>query len=513
MSDQAALVAQHAAALIETCRGAVFCLLGLGAFCLLPSRIRRWLAMLPGFNINGAFVALFGLLLITAASYLFYPGYLDHLEPTIATLGQVLARGDSLYPLSSDFYPYHGLLYGPGLALSQWVVSGLDLPVLIGSKLPSVLALMCSIPLMWKACENPLARGYLLLLLPFGFILFWARAEPLFLLLVCLVLSYARRQPVGWQLAIVVGLLAGGASALKIHGAIYVLAAYLAATVCAPLAVLEVALIGAVAVPAFLVFFSSSNISLQAFYTYLQLAGKHGLSLRVWLGNALFLAFMLTPVALLLRREVANWKLLGLFACELLVSVLAAKPAAGSHHLIPFIPINAYLIQQLCMREGIRDDVRVRVLYACVTIPAILTVLSIATSLGGSWAPQLAARRELLQLDRSYGRLTMGVTDDRGYPLSYLRVTLRGEQIDYAAYMDLAFAGIQPGALADRIRSCAIGALVLPKEGEPFSMSSFYTYAPLFPADIAARFNASYQRLHTGNFFSVYACKPAPQPG
>jgi hypothetical protein len=106
----------------------------------------------------------------------------------------------------------------------------------------------------------------------------------------------------------------------------------------------------------------------------------------------------------------------------------------------------------------------------------------------------------------------MGVSDTRGYGLSHFRVELRGEQIDYGAYMDLALSGVKPVALAERMKSCAIGKIVLPRDGEPFSMDNFYTNTPLFPDSIRLQFRDAYEKVQEGQFFSVYSCKPGHLP-
>ncbi|MEJ1963955.1 MAG: hypothetical protein WDO56_21380 [Gammaproteobacteria bacterium] len=510
--DQALSTGRHVAEILALYRGSVLCLAVLGLFFLLPPRQRAYLEALPRLPIVGALVTLSMLLIGTAVLYLAFPGYFDHLEPTTATLGQVFARGSTLYPYP-DFYPYYGVLYGPGLAISQSMFSGLGLPVLVASKLPGVLALLCSIPIMWRLSGHVLARGYFLLLIPFGYFLFWVKAEPFLVLLVCLALLIADRRKSGYLLAIAIGLLAGVASALKIHGAIYVGAAYLAATILVPAAVSELLVIVAAAIFGFMCFFASESVSLSSFLDYLRLAGRHGLSAKLWLQNFVYLVLMLAPLALVVRRgpqrALFNLKLAGIAACELLVTVVAAKQGAGTYHLIPLIPVNACLLQQACTLGEVREDFRVRLMYTVITIPALASIFFMLATMGMYWGQLRAAGQELQQLQAGNpSGLTMGVSNDDDYGLSYLRVMLPAEQVDYGAYMDLELSGIAPDALEEKMRSCAIGMWVVPGKSLPFSLNSYYTHRPLFPDRLRQQFNTSYEKIEEGRYFAVYACRP-----
>jgi hypothetical protein len=168
----------------------------------------------------------FSIFLILAFSYLFYPSYIDHVESTIATLGSIFLSGGQIYP-ELTVYSLHGLIYGPGLAEIQAVFQSLGLPVVMASKIPSVLAFAFSSIVLLLFLKNNLARSYLLFLLPFGLFMFWNRAEPFLVLLVALSLiamAYAN----GLFAVFLIGIFAGFASSLKLHAALYVVAALIA---------------------------------------------------------------------------------------------------------------------------------------------------------------------------------------------------------------------------------------------------------------------------------------------
>jgi hypothetical protein len=413
-----------------------------------------------------------------------------------------------------DFFPYHGMLYGPAIAMSQIPVVGTLLPPAMASKLVGIVAFTAAMLMAWRACPGRAGRGYLLLLLPFGLYLFWNRAEPLFLLLVSLTVLIGSRHGGAAYLAVVAGLLAGAASALKIHGGAYVVAGYLAVMLAAPVAIVEVLWLGVGAIAGFLVFFAPGNVSLEAFFEYLQLAARHGISLVMWLENVFYLVFLLAPLAIawtMRRRDerVVGLRIAGILLLEFAVTVLAAKPGSGIHHLLPFIPANAYLMHRLTMQGDAERDPRLGVMYALVAVPAIAGVLAVLMPMARTWKPLEAARQELVRFSGEHPGLVMGVSDSENYRYSFLRVVLPGEQVEYGAYMDLQFSGVGAESLVAKMRSCGLRNVVLPREGAPFTLDNVYDAKPLFPDAVRAQFAASYQKVAEGDFFSVYSCRAA----
>lgn len=212
-------------------------LISILTYLLLPLSLRTAIIQRITFQYDKAALLIASIFVIAAFSYIFYPNYLDHGEATIASLGGIFSRGDLLYP-TPDTYPYHGLLYGPVLAEIQAGFRWFNLPTIFGSKIPGFLVFSTVLIVSWQILSKPLAKGYLLFLFPFGsFILFADRSDPYFLLLVVLTLKLGNDVATGKgylpkkYLPFVVGIFAGVASALKLHGAAYVLAAYLAISV------------------------------------------------------------------------------------------------------------------------------------------------------------------------------------------------------------------------------------------------------------------------------------------
>jgi hypothetical protein len=201
--------------------------------------------------------------------------------------------------------------------------------------------------------------------------------------------------------------------------------------------------------------------------------------------------------------------LLCVLTLDLVVTVIASKPGAGTHHLLPLIPVHAYLIEQVPrIDKTSRDANLLMVIYASVVIAAVVVPGVSLYSIFSKWSAFGEASREVSLYRQRYPGLTMAVSDDSHYELSYLRVLLDGPQIDYPGYMDLKFSGVSDQPLADRMAHCNPRYLLMPGGGMPFSMSAFYTPGPLLSDEIRRAFAAHYHPIEQGATYTVYACGP-----
>jgi hypothetical protein len=491
----------------------VFCAALLLCFWLLPQRLKSGVAQLLSYRHDRVAMLLVALLAIGGLVYLAYPNYFDHVESTVAELGLVLQRGEALYP-SPDRYPYYGVLYGPALAESQLPLGTMHLPLLLSSKLPGLLAFVISALAAFRLCRTRLSRAYLLFLVPFGIEAIYNRGEPLLLMLACLALLLTRAKPgriaAALPAALLAGLLAGIASALKLHGAVYVFAAWLAASIELTLSLPALGLFALAAAVAFAACFAPVNVSFAAFVEYLRLSGNHGLSLQLWLENALYFLFLSAPIAMVWRHHrpsrAMNVNLALIMALELLVTIIAAKPGAGSHHLLPFIPVNAYILYKVCPTEQVQPSRLLKIIWFALAIWALPVAMATAYSMMKDWRHFQLAEAEVMRLQGQYPTLVMGVSDLVNYKYSYLRVLLGPGQIDYPAYMDLQISGVSDDALAEKLRRCDIRYLLLPNAGAAFSMTNYYTAQPLFSYAVRSLFDAHYTRVERGSVYSVYGC-------
>ena len=457
--------------------------------------------------------------LLTAACsvlYLFYPNFIDHLEPTITQISLIWMQGGTLYP-PLDAPSMHGLLYGPALYWVQYPFLLMGRDPILSSKLPSVLVFNAAWVLLFFSYKNSLSKAYLLLLLPFNLILFWNRAEPYFVLLVGLAVVVIERQPKAW--AVLLGILAGLASSFKAHGILYILPFVIFFGDYSVRAGIQFAIAFAVVC---LGFFLNDGTSLIHYLAYLKLAAKHGISFAYFEKNLFFLLISWVPIALAIKHtttskpDVMRW--VGVALVELLVAIAGSKPGAGVHHLIPIVVLNSYLYEvQLRKVEcidtkfsGIRLGFAILALY--VLSFAWKNVYDSEVKSYAAIETQAQARNEIQALNKTYPNLLMGVTDKEidNYRLTFLRPYLikpATQQFEYAGFMDLQYSEISDEVFANSLRHCQYRYIAMPKNGVPFSILNFYTNEPLFSDATRNAFREHYQPQHGGTFFHVYACR------
>lgn len=459
---------------------------------------------------------LFAGFMLTALAYLAYPSVSDHVESTIATLGVFFKQGRPIYP-GMDSYDFHGLLYGPGLSELQAGFMSLGLPIITAAKMPGVLAFISSVILLFALLKNNFSKSYLLLLLPYGLFVYFNRAEPLFILLVSLTLYVARYRAQHLAISLLLGILAGMASSLKLHGALYVLAAALACPPGLRFKLPEIPLFALGGALTLALSFSPQQVSYPHFAESLALAGKHGLSSRKVIENLAFLLLALLPFMHARRHLQRNGGKLPIeiyliAAIEVFVAIIGAKPGAGPHHLLPLVVVNAYCLDRLLQAHpGInlgQAAYRVGLLLLAI-VPASGTLYSLVRDMANSHTELQQAQAEILMLADKFPGTVLGLSDSQGYPYTFFRPLLeaRGvKQIDYPTYMDLNFSGLPDTALWQAMRQCAIPYLALPRSGAPFSMNNSYTSRPLFSDQTRLAMKDQYTLVHTAAHYAVYAC-------
>lgn len=493
--------------------GAVFCLIILSIYFTLklsiPKEASKFIESLCDFNTKIFFVVY----ILMGIFYLAYPNYLSHVEPTVAWHGVVLKGGSLLYLMPVGSYPYYGIIYGPALSEIQLLFQWLGFPTLVSSKLPGLMAFAFAGLILLRLNKDWLYRGYLLYLFPFGLMLFHNRAEPYLLLIVSISILISKNCADKKYLPILMGLLGGVASALKIHGAAYVLAAYLAVVPSKGVSIHSLALFSISSALSFFAFFIPQNVSFVAFWGYLRLAvDQHGFSIRLLFENLLYLSFLFLPLFMFWREakfeRITRINVLLILIVELFITFIAAKNGAGFYHLMPLIPINVFIFQKIWTKTLFNKDL-IKVLYASLIIASLITVLlDFVLPMSKSWRQFYEAKKEAMYFENKYPGILMGVTDDNGYPYSFLRVILKGEQIDYESYMDLQISGINDDTFAENLKNCRIQYILVPNIGNPFSLNNYYSLKPLFSENVRESFKSKYNIIEIGKHYSLYTCSP-----
>lgn len=495
---------------INRINGSIFSFIILVGFALLRIKISERIYVVLKYASKNSVVYFFIIFIISGIFYLFYPTFLNHIEPTVASIGLAMKKGEDVYPLPVGSYPYNGILYGPALFAIQMVFQNLGLPVILGSKLPGLLVFIATAFILLRLDKSWVYRGYLLFLFPFGLMLFWNRAEPFLLMLVVLTLFITMRFSANKKLPLLIGILGGLASALKLHGAAYIFAAYLAA-INMNISIVPVFLFITASLSSFFLFFIPYNVSFDGFLAYIAFAGyKHGLSFSLFLESFIYLISLFLPFFLLRKdkfKSPLRFNLFLILIIEFLITIVASKHGNGFYHLMPFIPVNGLIISRCIKLEEIKKEL-LTLLYTCMVFITIITVVTdFILPMGKSWGIFYEAKKEIECISEKRPDIIMGVTGDDGYPYTFYRVMLKNRQIDYASFMDLQISGIGDEALIERLKYCRICCIVIPNTGEPFTMRNYYTSRPLFSNNVRETFLEEFSPVEKLKYYSVYRCK------
>lgn len=471
--------------------------------------------------------------LVLTGWYLFSPTYTDHIEASTASAAQYFRLGIALYPQLNSF-TFHGLLYGPLLSelnsLGYFLGSGV-----FASKLVGWLAAWAAVGLMlgttaragrfWTwAAANAMA---LCVLVAFGNVLTSDRADSL-LLLFATAGCFCVVRFSGFAALAATAALAGAAADLKLHGPLYLVPAlYLWLSEQPPQRARDWVMAALVAVVAgslgLCLPFLPENVDLAGYLDYLVLASRHGLSGMELLWNAVFLGSLWAPLVLVwlalptLPRRVVLFAAV-LFGSESVVCIIAAKPGAGLHHLIPYLSAHALLMQRMLEAGSQGSPVEARSARSATMALAVVlfgTAWATLAMFGDLLRFDLQAPRQevtRLELERLSGRYPngmLGVGGESSYALTYFRpwLTLGGTpQTDYGALMDLKLSGVSDAPLASALAHCQIPYLFIPKGGAPFTIGNHYG-GPLFSDAVRAEFQSRYAFVEAGKDFDVYGCR------
>jgi|GEM_PF-3954328 len=467
------------------------------------------------------------ILFVDVIYYLIVPGYFDHVEENIASVAAFWKFGNPLYH-AVDSANQYALLYGPLAAVinAGFQVGRLD--IFFVSKLPGIMSffvgwLLLAI-LLWRKSDWSFAKKVTLLAVYAAILIynedmsFWNRPDSYILLFAIAALFIVEVETSTWRVAVMTGVLAGLASAGKIHaaGAILPLVVYYCERVRPK----------NVAMPAIVFLFAASiaagfwfllpGISLSNYLAVLHHASAHGLKVRQFLVNV---SFILPPIVFLIlvgfhRKFPWTFSVLALMC--LLTSLVASKAGAGAYHLLPYLPLLLYFGALAESELEPKSKQNARTFALCCFLGIFTQVPKEQKDIMRFWHRQPKTSehlQDLRTLELKYpGPKTMAPTDDDNYDLMQLTPELvaKGGRLflDSPQIMDLVLGGGQlPEATYQALLKCEIPEFVLPSKGEPWAMTDWYSRTPLYPDRLRTVFNASYEKIDTVGVFALYRCK------
>ena len=487
-------------------------------------------------------VCIFAGLFITAyflytTAYLFIPGYFTHIEPTVAVVSALFLAGEPVYPSWHDGGNLRGMIYGPFL----YMIHGAFLlfsPTIAATKIAGFLALWGTIILISieaKKRTNSLTISLItagcvsVLFLTYAHEVFWSRPDP-FLLLLSAAAVLAIRLPQN-RAALAIGLVCGLAMSLKLHAALYFAPMALVVVLRdkRPLAMIRIAAtIGLLAAIIVAAPFFHPNIDVYSYANYLNLTANHKLEMALFWKNFRILLIILSPVLVLSilggRKVVLDqiYYLTSLLFCMLVVAVIGSKAGAGSHHMLPFLmPALSIALQMATSLD--RNDIpslrfRARacgffLIYLIGFAPATIGAPLEMYRLVASSERHHALLDELDVIYDAYPAAEMGVSDNARYPQTWVRVlgVLQGAPVhlDPGFFMDLQAVNEGVERAEELVANCEISEVILPREGQPFSMPNLYLFqgeTPLFSDRFRQSFQENYRIVFRGEFYDVWSC-------
>lgn len=474
--------------------------------------------------------------LLLAFANLLVPDYVDNVEPTVVSNAWIWWHGGQLYPRVGPGTELRGLLYGPLTFFLAGVTPMLFWPSVFVTKLPPTCLFLGSIVATWFACRKAgasrldatLASSAMTVVLGISDAPYWVRGDSVLILIGSLSAWLAARpasHPLGR--AILLGLLAGAASALKLHGAAYVAPACLMAMLDATgwrQSLEIVALIGAMALVAFVLPLLPAGVSLDGYAFYLSLAARHGFSPRLFIGNLMLVLGVCLPLFVLSRttpRLPRRCRLLSIagLGCALLVAFVAGKPGAGYPHLLPFLPYAALVLLHVLASRETDKAVRLLTVGAIFCVAFCMPVIVRAATFA-SRSHEFAVIAEGEQQIRHVVQQHPGQAVAVGYGgesflelrLAYLRVipVFGGAPLFYdaTAMDDLWQGGMDPAIALVQLDHCAVPIWLIPGD-EPFTIRNFYG-GFTFSEEFRRHFLERYRMEPSTGPFSVWVCRPSP---
>lgn len=506
----------------------------LGGAAWLALRVSGSLAQRVPAAIAGVALVALGVYAALAVWYAGDPRYFDAAEPTIPIIGWLAMLGQPIYhdPAAAERYAH---IYGPLAFLAHGAVLTIAGPGIEASKWLGVGAALASLGATYAALAGTTSRaralvltgGCALVYLGFRNYSFWTRPEPLLLLAAAGGLVAAVRAR-GLAAGIGVGLAAGVLVNLKITGALYALP--LVTLLAVRLGVGPVLLALATGAVTAGLPFLLPNVSLRAYLDWLSLSARNGLLVAPLRQNLEWCAWLLLPIAIArVGRGVGSASARGVWPVTativfgvLATAIAAAKPGAGSYHLLPFVPAIAWVLAG-AMSSGdplAGDRLAPPVAAAWIAAAVLIAVAQQISFVRVLTEGERAARDDV----RAWLAAHPGETAQMAYS-GYDRPTFARPDltfrsglylIDGPAVQEHQLSGLAvPPATLAAIRACRADVWLAPRDTEPFAGPNRYpamARAALFPDAFRRAFAESYVRESQTRFYDVWRCRSRRQP-
>ena len=473
--------------------------------------------------------------------YLFYPSYLNHAEAITAAVSWLSWEGYPLYP-RLDVGDVYGLLYGPVLFQVTGFFLWLFGPSIGASKILGLTAFALSQVLSFVTLRRSgagvgealtMAGVQCLVLAGFtdqGYVS-GVRSDALLFLAAQAAILLATSPPTILT-AGALGLLGGICVNFKIHGALYILPAFVYCLGRSPRVGVGVRLAcvaGLAGAFALVVPFNPSNVSLFEYHHYFETLSHHPWERWLFEQNIVFEGMCFAPLLcmyVLFTPKLPRafiWFGTALVLCMTLVAFPAAVSGAGPHHLLPFLPslVLGFVVMRLEVWASL-PDLRARGRYEGLSLGLIAALLfGYGPIVVASWGTVLHRFADTPRVIEAVAEIHKALDDNPGlkvavgpgaasYDAQNLRVipVFRGNPLpmDPSAWVDLEANGISDQLIRRAIRECRVDLWLL-ASGAPFVMISHYHGKNVYSAAVLADFHATYRKRLPGWVFDQWICR------
>lgn len=468
-----------------------------------------------------------------AATYLIYPGYLDHGEPSVTLLSWRLLEGFPVF-LDFDDSALISNVYGPMTYVVHAVSFWLFEPSIIAGKTASFVAATL-IPIFvflsqrhrgnsQAAIGAILACGLVLFHVPFSI---WNRPDSFMALLVVIAVWAANASDPGrseWSKSVIIALAAGLAVGMKLHAGAYFAPVVLFHCASENRGFKTFVAMAAIGLAMVLLPFAFSVFSFSAFVDWIVLHA-HKDSSSVFGSKFVRYGFLyFTPVLFYLAalrwsgnsHSLAEKVYFGVFVVSLVAILFpATKVGAGTHYFYPFLVI---IIDQVLRQAG-RVEVHKAWIWGLVGgLAMAVLIVGIPVQKRFYRALHWKDIEEIQSEIRTIMKENQGRTIEIGfgknlatYPRTLSRTLLvfagHPYSIDSAPAMETNKWNIPlPEETLSMLRHCKTDLWLIPVGEQPFTMIGYYGELALAPV-FADAFNAGYGRVKSYKYFDIWACK------
>ena len=469
---------------------------------------------------------------LVAASYLAYPGYLDHGESSVALISWRLLDGAPVFLSLSDPALVSNV-YGPLTyivhAVSFWLIG----PSVPAGKAASFLAATLIPVLVFlshrrrgfeaAALGALLAAALVLFHIPFSL---WNRPDS-FMTLLAVVAVWAANasdpKKLEWVMSAVIAVAAGLAVGMKLHAGVYF--APVVVFHCLneqrgfkTFAAMAVAGLAVVLLP-----FAFSVFSLSAFAEWIVLHIKKGNAIEFVSKFVRYGAIYAAPVLFYLavrrwsgrRIALAEKTYFWVFvACLVAVLFPATKAGAGAHYFFPFL---AVLVDQILRHAGRIKKKKTMVWSVAGVLVAVIMIVGVPVQKrffrALHWQEVADVQSDIRAIMAAYPDRTieMGIGQDiKTYPRTYYRTLLVLADHPYTIGSPAMELNKRNVPLSDdllaMVRGCNTDIWLIPKGESPFTMIGYYG-ARMLDTSFADAFLGSYAKAKSFEFFDAWVCK------